>query len=116
MTTETLTDTPRTHGIFHPFRSEARSLVGLAVPLIAGSASFTLFGLINSIFLGPLGEVPLAAVSGPDAAVVSLKLPGSIREGEVFDLTAPFVTLIARSLVQSARQSLRERACRSKQC
>ena len=29
-----------------------------------------------------------------------------------FNLTAPFVTLIARSLVQSTRQSLRERACR----
>lgn len=33
------------------------------MPLIAGSASFTLFSLIKSIFLGPLGEVPLAAVS-----------------------------------------------------
>jgi len=30
-----------------------------------------------------------------------------------FDPTAPFVTLIARSLVQSTRQSLRERACGS---
>jgi len=30
-----------------------------------------------------------------------------------FDPTGPFVTLIARSLVQSTRQSLRERACGS---
>ncbi len=42
---------------------EVGSLLSLAVPLIAGSASFTLFGLINAYFLGPLGVVPLAAVS-----------------------------------------------------
>ena len=35
-----------------------------------------------------IDTLALPAVSGPDAAVVSLKLPGSIREGEVFDLTA----------------------------
>lgn len=43
--------------------SEATSLLALALPLIAGSASSTLFGLIHSYFLGPLGAVPLVAVS-----------------------------------------------------
>lgn len=87
MTTGTLDDTPRTHGIFHPFRSEARSLVGLAVPLIAGSASFTLFGLINSIFLGPLGEVPLAAVS----LTMSVSI---ILYGALFGLIGPVGYLV----------------------
>jgi Ca-activated chloride channel family protein len=35
-----------------------------------------------------IDTVPLPTVSGPDAAVASIKLPGSIREGEVFDLSA----------------------------
>lgn len=87
MTTGTLTDTPRTHGIFRPFRSEARSLVSLAVPLIAGSASFTLFGLINSIFLGPLGEVPLAAVS----LTMSVSI---ILYGALFGLIGPVGYLV----------------------
>lgn len=53
----------QTRRAFRSTFSEAASLIALAVPLIAGSASFTLFGLINSYFLGPLGAVPLAAVS-----------------------------------------------------
>ncbi len=87
MTNETLTDTPRTQRISRPFRSEARSLVSLAVPLIAGSASFTLFGLINSIFLGPLGEVPLAAVS----LTMSVSI---ILYGALFGLIGPVGYLI----------------------
>ncbi len=63
MTDQTPISMPRTQSVLRPFRSEAGPLIGLAVPLIAGSASFTLFGPINSIFLGPLGEVRLAAVS-----------------------------------------------------
>ncbi|HEY5706468.1 MAG TPA: VWA domain-containing protein [Terrimicrobiaceae bacterium] len=35
-----------------------------------------------------IDTVPLASVSGPDAAVVSIKPPGSVREGEIFDLSA----------------------------
>lgn len=45
------------------FRLEAGSLISLAVPLIAGWTSNILIGLTNTYFLGPLGEVPLAAVS-----------------------------------------------------
>ena len=39
------------------------SLISLAIPLIAGSASYTFYGLINTFFLGGLGEVPLAVAS-----------------------------------------------------
>jgi len=35
-----------------------------------------------------IDAVPLRLVSEPDAAAVSIKLPGSIREGEIFDLSA----------------------------
>jgi MATE family multidrug resistance protein len=38
-------------------------LVSLAIPLIAGWTSSFIIGLTNTYFLGPLGEVPLAAVS-----------------------------------------------------
>ena len=41
------------------FQSEARPLIQLAIPLIAGSLSYTLIGLTNSYFLGPLGAVLL---------------------------------------------------------
>jgi multidrug resistance protein, MATE family len=53
----------RTQTSFKSLQREVRPLTNLAIPLIAGSLSFTLFGLINSYFLGPLGEVPLAAAS-----------------------------------------------------
>jgi multidrug resistance protein, MATE family len=43
--------------------SEIPSLVKLAIPLVAGSASYTFYGLINTFFLGGLGEVPLAVAS-----------------------------------------------------
>jgi hypothetical protein len=33
-----------------------------------------------------IDTVPLRSVSGPDAAVVSIKPPGAVREGEIFDL------------------------------
>jgi multidrug resistance protein, MATE family len=60
MTTETTTlSAPRaTH-----FLTEIPSLVRLAVPLIAGSASYTLYGIISTTFLGQLGEIPLAVAS-----------------------------------------------------
>ncbi len=48
---------------FKSLQHEVKPLINLAIPLVAGSLSFTLFGLINSYFLGPLGEVPLAAAS-----------------------------------------------------
>ena len=35
-----------------------------------------------------IDTVPLRSVSGPDAAVVSIKPPGAVREGEIFDLSA----------------------------
>jgi len=87
MTDQTPIPMPRTQSVFRPFRLEARSLVSLAVPLIAGSASFTLFGLINSIFLGPLGEVPLAAVS----LTMSISI---ILYGALFGLIGPVGYLI----------------------
>jgi MATE family multidrug resistance protein len=53
----------RAEALLCTFRFEARSLVALAIPLIAGWTSSFLIGLTNTYFLGPLGEVPLAAVS-----------------------------------------------------
>jgi len=35
-----------------------------------------------------IDTVPLRSVSGPDAAVVSIKPPGAVREGEIYDLSA----------------------------
>jgi multidrug resistance protein, MATE family len=62
--TNELTETQtRTQTSFKSLQHEVRPLINLAIPLVAGSLSFTLFGLINSYFLGPLGEVPLAAAS-----------------------------------------------------
>ncbi len=89
MTNQVTTYKPPTqkHKVLRPFRSEAGSLVGLAVPLIAGSASFMLFGLINSFFLGPLGEVPLAAVS----LTTSISI---ILYGALFGLIGPVGYLI----------------------
>ncbi|HEY5777379.1 MAG TPA: VWA domain-containing protein [Terrimicrobiaceae bacterium] len=46
-----------------------------------------------------IDTVPLPAASGPDAAVVSIKLPVSTREGEIFDLSAQ---LFSASAVESA--------------
>lgn len=45
------------------FRAEVGSLISLAIPLIAGMLSSVIVGLTDTYFLGPLGEVPLAAVS-----------------------------------------------------
>jgi MATE family multidrug resistance protein len=45
------------------FRAEAGSLLGLAVPLTAGMLTGVIVGVTNTYFLGPLGAVPLAAVS-----------------------------------------------------
>jgi multidrug resistance protein, MATE family len=59
-TTETQTSTKTS---FNSLQRETKPLVNLAVPLVAGSLSFTLFGVINSYFLGLIGEVPLAAAS-----------------------------------------------------
>lgn len=55
--------TSRMEALWCNFRFEARSLVSLAVPLVAGWTSSFIIGLTNTFFLGPLGEVPLAAVS-----------------------------------------------------
>ena len=35
-----------------------------------------------------IDTVPLRPLPGPDAAVVSIRSPGAIREGEIFDLSA----------------------------
>jgi multidrug resistance protein, MATE family len=62
--TSPVTETqPETETSFKSLRREVRPLINLSIPLIAGSLSFTLFGLINSYFLGAFGEVPLAAAS-----------------------------------------------------
>jgi MATE family multidrug resistance protein len=42
---------------------ELSGVVGLAVPLVAGLATSSLMGLIDTAMIGPLGVVPLAAVS-----------------------------------------------------
>ncbi len=42
---------------------EIPRLAGLAFPLIAGLTASTLNGIIDTVMLGPLGEVPLAVVS-----------------------------------------------------
>ncbi len=70
------------------FRAEARSLVQLAIPMIAGSLAYTLIGLTNSIFLGPLGESPLAAAS----LTMSMSI---IIYGALFGLLGPTGYLIA---------------------
>jgi multidrug resistance protein, MATE family len=63
MTSPATETKPTTKTSFKSLQREARPLINLAVPLIAGSLSFTLFGVINSYFLGTIGEVPLAAAS-----------------------------------------------------
>lgn len=45
------------------FRAEVGPLISLAVPIIAGMLSSVIVGMTDTYFLGPLGEVPLAAVS-----------------------------------------------------
>jgi multidrug resistance protein, MATE family len=57
------TQTPAPTAAHTSFLTEIPSLVRLAIPLIAGSASYTFYGLINTAFLGPLGEIPLAVAS-----------------------------------------------------
>ncbi len=69
------------------FQTEARSLIQLAIPMIAGSLSYTLIGLTNSVFLGPLGEAPLAAAS----LTMSLSI---IIYGALFGLLGPTGYLI----------------------
>ena len=57
-------ETPtRARNVLNLFRAEVGSLISLAVPLIAGMLSSVFVGLTDTYFLGPLGEVPLAAVS-----------------------------------------------------
>ncbi len=60
MTTKT---TPIPESRANTLFSEMPSLIQLAVPLVAGSASYTFYGLINTFFLGGLGEIPLAVAS-----------------------------------------------------
>ncbi|MGL4610545.1 MAG: MATE family efflux transporter, partial [Trueperaceae bacterium] len=83
ITTSEVTESKTTTKTFlSPLRAEVRPLINLAIPLIAGSASFTLYGLINSFFLGPLGEVPLAAAS----LTMSISI---ILYGALFGLVGP---------------------------
>lgn len=63
MTTEPTTTQTTTKTSFKSLQREVKPLIDLAIPLVAGSLSFTLFGVINSYFLGTIGEVPLAAAS-----------------------------------------------------
>lgn len=79
---ETTALQPRTQTLSASLRNEVRPLISLAIPLIAGSMSFTLYGLINSYFLGPLGEVPLAAAS----LTMSISI---ILYGALFGLVGP---------------------------
>lgn len=58
--------------IWNTFRSESRSLISLAVPLIAGWLGGSFVWLINTYFLGPFGEVPLAAVSLTTSVLIIL--------------------------------------------
>lgn len=50
MPDQTSIPVPRTQGISRPLRSEAGPLTGLAVPLVAGSASFTLLASSTASF------------------------------------------------------------------
>jgi MATE family multidrug resistance protein len=43
--------------------AEVGSLIGLALPLVAGLAASTMMTVVDTAMLGPLGPVPLAAVS-----------------------------------------------------
>jgi MATE family multidrug resistance protein len=43
--------------------AEVRGLLALATPLVAGLATSSLMGLIDTAMLGPLGRLPLAADS-----------------------------------------------------
>lgn len=52
--------------------AEARPIITLAVPLISGLISSTFVGLTDTFFLGPLGEVPLAAVSLTTSVMILL--------------------------------------------
>jgi multidrug resistance protein, MATE family len=63
MTNELTDPQTSTKTSFKSLQREVKPLINLAIPLVAGSLSFTLFGLINSYFLGSFGEVPLAAAS-----------------------------------------------------
>ncbi len=60
---KTYESSTRAQNVISIFRVEARSLVSLAVPLIAGMLSSVFVALTDTYFLRPLGEVPLAAVS-----------------------------------------------------
>ena len=60
---ETKEKLPIVRTVLSQFRSEVRPLVSLAVPIIAGMLSSVIVGMTDTYFLGPLGEVPLAAVS-----------------------------------------------------
>eukprot|EP01036_Dinobryon_divergens_P001559 gene1559-2039_t len=42
------------------FIAESGSLVVLALPLVAGLASATMLGAVDTVMLAPLGPVPLA--------------------------------------------------------
>jgi multidrug resistance protein, MATE family len=68
-------------------RAEARPLIALAIPMIAGSLSYTLIMLTNSFVLGPLGETPLAAAS----LTMSISI---IVFGALFGLLGPLGYLI----------------------
>jgi multidrug resistance protein, MATE family len=63
MTSPTPETQTTTQTSFKSLQREVKPLINLAIPLVAGSLSFTLFGVINSYFLGSFGEVTLAAAS-----------------------------------------------------
>jgi multidrug resistance protein, MATE family len=86
MITEPL-ETPTALAFLPALRFETSSLVNLSIPLVAGSASYTFQGLINTAFLGPLGEVPLAAAS----LTMSVSI---ILYGALFGLVGPIGYLI----------------------
>ena len=48
--------------------SELRGIVALAVPIVIGLAATTLHGVVDSVMLGPLGAIPLAAAGLAAAA------------------------------------------------
>ncbi|WP_281281950.1 MATE family efflux transporter [Rubellimicrobium roseum] len=48
--------------------SELRGIAGLALPIVIGLAASTFHGVVDSIMLGPLGAVPLAAAGLAAAA------------------------------------------------
>ena len=87
--------------VWNTFRSESGSLISLAVPLVAGFLSGAFVWLINTYFLGPFGEVPLAAVSLTTSALI-------ILFSALFGFLGPIGYLVGTAYGAGTRQKSRK--------